>query len=85
MPAKCLAREIMEDTSNRVARDPWNLWKSLKTPEIIDTPEKVPEIPWKLALRNNDIESQKNLACFQTYRTVGYKGELHCLQRCFRK
>ena len=42
MLAKCLAREIMEDTSNRVARDPWNLWKSLKTPEIIDTPEKVP-------------------------------------------
>ena len=39
----------------------------------------------KSALRNNDIESQKNLACFQTYRTVVYKGELHCLQGCFRK
>ena len=39
----------------------------------------------KLAVRNNDIESQKNLACFQTYRTVVHKGELHCLQRCFRK
>ena len=31
--------------------------------------------PLKIAaLRNNDIESQKNLACFQTYRTVVYKG-----------
>ena len=28
----------------------------------------------KSALRNNDIESQKNLACFQTYRTVVHKG-----------
>ena len=42
--------------------------------------------PLKIAaLRNNDIESQKNLACFQTYRTVVYKGALHCLQGCFRK
>ena len=39
----------------------------------------------KLKVRNNDIESQKNLACFQTYRTVVYKVELHCLQGCFRK
>ena len=39
----------------------------------------------KSALRNNDIESQKNLACFQIYKTVAYKGELYCLQRCFRK
>ena len=34
---------------------------------------------------NNDMESQKNLASFQTYRTVVYKGELNCLQGCFRK
>ena len=39
----------------------------------------------KSALRKNDIESQKNLACFKTYRTVVYKGELHCLHGCFRK
>ena len=39
----------------------------------------------KSAFRNNDIESQKNLTCFKTYRTVVYKGELHCLQGCFRK
>ena len=39
----------------------------------------------KSALNNNDMESQKNLACFQTYRTVVYKGELNCLQGCFRK
>ena len=39
----------------------------------------------KLALKNNDIESQKNLACFQIYGTVFYKGELQCLQGCFRK
>ena len=31
-------------------------------------------------VRNNDTESRKNLACFQTYRF-----ELHCLQGCFRK
>ena len=79
-----------EDTSNRVASDCWNPWKPLKTPEMVDTPEKVLETSWKLgllklAVRNNDIESQKNLACFQTYRTVVYKGELHCLQGCFRK
>ena len=35
--------------------------------------------------RNNDIELQKNLAWFQTYLTVVYKGELHCLQECFKK
>ena len=99
MLAKCLAREIKEDTSNRVTSNPWNLWKPLKTPEMVDTPEKVPEIPWKLgqslknmktsllksAIRNNNIELQKNLACFQTYRTVVHKGELHRLQGCFRK
>ena len=45
MLAKCLAREIKEDTSNRVVSNPW---KPLKTPEMVDTPEKVPEIPWKL-------------------------------------
>ena len=39
----------------------------------------------KSAIRNNGIELQKNLACFQTYRTVVYKGELHCLQECFGK
>ena len=39
----------------------------------------------KSAIRNNNIELQKNLACFQTYRTVVHKGELHCLQGCFRK
>ena len=39
----------------------------------------------KSALTNNDNESQKNLACFQTNRTALYKGELHCLQGCFRK
>ena len=39
----------------------------------------------KSALRNNGIDSQKNLVCFQAYRTVVYKGELHCLQGCFRK
>ena len=70
-----------EDTSNRVASDRWNPWKPLKTPEMVDTPEKVLETSWKLgllklAVRNNDIESQKNLACFQTYRTVVCKGEL---------
>ena len=32
-----------------------------------------------MVLRTNDIELQKNLACSQTYRTVVYKGELHCL------
>ena len=39
----------------------------------------------KSVLRNNDIESQNKLAYFQTYRTVVYNGELHCLQRYFRK
>ena len=39
----------------------------------------------KLALKYNDIESNRNLAYFQTYRTAVYKGELHCLQGCFRK
>ena len=39
----------------------------------------------KLVVRNNDIESQKILACFQISKTVAYKGELHCLQGCFRK
>ena len=39
----------------------------------------------KSALINDDIESQKNLESFQTYWTVVYKGELHCLQGCFRK
>ena len=48
MLAKCLARVIKEDTSKRVASNPWNLWKPLKTPEMVDTPEKVTEIPWKL-------------------------------------
>ena len=75
MLAKCLAREIKEDTSNRVASDPWNFWKPLKTPQMVDTPEKVPEYhqnwdsPWKNlkksplkpAVRNNNTESQKNL------------------------
>ena len=36
-------------------------------------------------VRNNDIELQKNLAWFQTYLTVVYKGELHCLQGYFKK
>ena len=45
MLAKCLAREIKEDTSNSVARNPW---KPLKNPEMVDTLEKVPKIPWKL-------------------------------------
>ena len=48
MLAKCLVREIKEERSNSVASDPWNPWKRLKTPEMIDTSEKVPEIPWKL-------------------------------------
>ena len=39
----------------------------------------------KSALRNNDIESQKNLAYFQIYRNVVYKGELHCLRGMFQK
>ena len=81
--AECLAREIKEDTSNMVASDPW---KPLKTPEMVDIPEKVRE-NWdsprkdmktsllKLVVRNNDIESQKSL----------YKGQLHSLQECFRK
>ena len=78
MLAKCLAREIKEDTSNRVASDPWNPWKPLKNPEMVDTPEKVPEISWKLelslknmktrllklAVKNNDIESQKKTSMF---------------------
>ena len=38
-----------------------------------------------MALRDNDIELQKNLACFQNYRTLVYKWELYCLQECFRK
>ena len=29
----------------RLASNPWKPWK---TPEMVDTPEKVPEIPWKL-------------------------------------
>ena len=48
MLAKYLAREIKEDISNRVASNPWNPWKPLKTIEMVDTPENVPEIPWKL-------------------------------------
>ena len=36
------------------------------------------------SVRNNDIESQKNLACFETY-TTDVIGELHCLQGCLRK
>ena len=48
MLAKCLAREIKEDTSNRVASDPWLPWKPLKTPEKVDTPEKFPETSRKL-------------------------------------
>ena len=48
MLAKCLAREIKEDTSDRVASDPWNPWNPLNTPQMVDTPEKVPEISWKL-------------------------------------
>ena len=32
-------------SSYRVASDPWKPWKN---PEMIDTPGKVPEIPWKL-------------------------------------
>ena len=81
--AECLARKIKEDTSNMVASDPW---KPLKTPEMVDIPEKVCE-KWdsprkdmktsllKLVVRNNDIESQKSL----------YKAQLPCLQECFRK
>ena len=34
-------------------------------------------------VRNDDIESQKNLACFQTY-WADVKGEVHCLQGYFR-
>ena len=49
MLAKSFAGESKEDTSNRVASDPWNPRKPLKIPEMVDTPEKVPEIPWKLA------------------------------------
>ena len=90
--AKCLARKIKEDISNRVASNPYNPWKPLKTPEMVDTPKNW-DSPWKnlktsllkLEVRNNDIESQKNLACFQTYRTVVYKVELHCLQGFLRK
>ena len=45
---KFLAREIKEDTSNRVTSDPWNPWKPLKIPEMVGTPKKVPEVPWEL-------------------------------------
>ena len=33
------------DITNKVVSDPWKPWKN---PKMVDTPEKVPEIPWKL-------------------------------------
>ena len=35
-------------------------------------------------VRNTDIESRKNLACSKLMELI-FKGELHCLQGCFRK
>ena len=35
-------------------------------------------------VRNDDIESRKNLACFKHMELL-FKGELHCLRGYFRK
>ena len=50
----------------RLASDPWNPlnpWKPWKTPQMVDTPKKVPEIPWKLgwSLKKSE-KSLQNLA-----------------------
>ena len=48
---------VLEDFAEfKVTSDPWIPWKSWKSPEMVDTPEKVPEIPWRLGWTPNKYE-----------------------------
>ena len=45
---KVNSRKAIGKSLDSVASDPWNSWKPWKTPEMVDTPEKVPKLPWKM-------------------------------------
>ena len=44
----CMDQMYSKIYSDSMTSDPWNPSKPWKTPEMVDTPEKVPEIPRKL-------------------------------------
>ena len=50
----------------RVVSDPWKPWK---TPEMVHTPEKVPEVLWKLgwSLKNYEKKSPQKLVFSQKW------------------